>query len=94
MIRFNRGLKVALLASAASLGWADMASAQTAAPAAPTTTDPAAVPAPVAKAAGNARVYTPADFARFAPKTAYDMLTQVPGFSIRSADQERGLGQA
>jgi len=40
------------------------------------------------------RVYTPADFARFAPKTAYDMLTQVPGFTIRSADVERGLGQA
>ena len=33
------------------------------------------------------RVYTPADFARFAPKTAYDMLVQVPGFTIRSADQ-------
>ena len=27
--------------------------------------------------------YTPADFARFAPKTAYDMLVQVPGFTIR-----------
>ena len=40
------------------------------------------------------RIYTPADFARFAPKTAYDMLVQVPGFTIRSADQERGLGQA
>ena len=40
------------------------------------------------------RVYTAADFARFAPKTAYDMLTQVPSFTIRSADQERGLGQA
>ena len=40
------------------------------------------------------RVYTPADFARFAPKTAYDMLAQVPSFSIRSADTERGLGQA
>ncbi len=39
-------------------------------------------------------MYTPADFARFAPKTAYDMLKQVPGFSIRSADSERGLGQA
>ena len=40
------------------------------------------------------RVYTPADFARFAPKNAYDMLIQVPSFTIRSADQERGLGQA
>jgi hypothetical protein len=49
------------------------------------------VPAP---AASGKRVYTPADFARFAPKTAYDMLEQVPGFTIRSADTERGLGQA
>ena len=40
------------------------------------------------------QVYTPADFARFAPKTAFDMLAQVPGFTIRQADQERGLGQA
>ena len=40
------------------------------------------------------RIYVPADFARFAPKTAYDMLVQVPSFTIRSADTERGLGQA
>ena len=33
-------------------------------------------------------------FARFAPGTAYDMLAQVPGFSIRQASVERGLGQA
>ncbi|MXO59336.1 TonB-dependent receptor [Altererythrobacter salegens] len=39
-------------------------------------------------------VYTPADFARFSPKTAYDMLSQVPSFTIHSSDQERGLGQA
>src|SRR4051812_13154370 len=50
--------------------------------------------APTAAPAAAKRVYTPADFARFAPKTAYDMLTQVPSFSIRSADSERGLGQA
>ena len=39
--------------------------------------------------------YTAADFARFAPKTALDMLNNVPGFLIR-ADQTgaRGLGQA
>jgi hypothetical protein len=36
----------------------------------------------------------PADFTRFAPKTAYDMLIQVPSFTIKSQDQERGLGQA
>ena len=41
------------------------------------------------------RVYTPADFARFAPKTAYDMLVQVPSFTIVAAPtSERGLGQA
>src|SRR5438128_4297578 len=40
-------------------------------------------------------VYTPADFARFAPKTAYDMLVQVPSFSIKQVDTtQRGLGQA
>lgn len=33
-------------------------------------------------------------FTRFAPGTAYDMLAQVPGFSIRQASVERGLGQA
>ena len=62
------------------------------------TTDPAVAPAPVAAevpAAGTSkRVYTQADFARYAPKTAYDMLRQVPGFTIREADQERGFGQA
>ncbi len=50
-------------------------------------------PAPAASEAGK-QVYMPEDFARFAPKTAYDMLVQVPSFTIRQADQERGLGQA
>nr|WP_294814240.1 TonB-dependent receptor plug domain-containing protein [uncultured Sphingomonas sp.] len=45
-------------------------------------------------AAASAKIFTPADFARFAPRTAYDMLTQVPGFTIRSADDTRGLGEA
>ena len=53
----------------------------------------APVPAPAPAAAK--RVYTPADFVRFAPKTAYDMLAQVPSFTIRTPDDsERGLGQA
>jgi outer membrane receptor for ferrienterochelin and colicins len=58
--------------------------------------DSAAAPAPVAKAVTpEKRVYTLADFARFAPKTAYDMLVQVPGFTIQSVDTtNRGLGQA
>jgi len=45
-------------------------------------------------AAASKSVFTPADFARFAPKTAFDMLVQLPGFTIRSAEAERGLGQA
>ncbi|HEY6817729.1 MAG TPA: TonB-dependent receptor [Croceibacterium sp.] len=58
--------------------------------------DTADAPAPAANqpAAEGKQVYVPADFARFAPVTAYDMLVQVPGFTIRQADQERGLGQA
>ena len=80
--------KAALLASTATLSWSGAAVAQTPPP------DSAVAPAPASKPAGQKRVYLPADFARFAPKTAYDMLAQVPGFSIRSADQERGLGQA
>jgi hypothetical protein len=56
--------------------------------------DPVVAPAPVSAPAAAKRVYAPADFARFAPKTAYDMLAQVPSFTIRTADQERGLGQA
>ena len=41
-----------------------------------------------------ARVYTPADFVQFAPQTAYDMLSRVPGFGIKAEDEERGLGEA
>ncbi len=40
------------------------------------------------------RVFVPDDFARFAPRSALDMAEQIPGFSIRSDDGERGLGQA
>jgi len=41
------------------------------------------------------RTYIPADFVRFAPRTALDMMRQIPGFSIAQADQgARGLGQA
>ncbi|HEU4812924.1 MAG TPA: TonB-dependent receptor plug domain-containing protein [Xanthomonadaceae bacterium] len=44
--------------------------------------------------ASDARTYVPADFARYAPRNALDMLEQVPGFVIREAVVERGLGQA
>ncbi|MFL0357001.1 TonB-dependent receptor plug domain-containing protein [Erythrobacter sp. GH1-10] len=40
------------------------------------------------------RVFTPADFERFAPRSALDMAQQIPGFSIRSGGGDRGLGQA
>jgi outer membrane receptor for ferrienterochelin and colicins len=54
------------------------------------TASPAAPPAVTA----DHRVYEAAEFARFAPQTALDMLNQVPGFTIRQATIERGLGQA
>lgn len=82
-----RSLGAALLAGTAVCG-AGEALAQTPTP----TTEPAVIPPP--QGASAKRVYTPADLARFAPRTAYDMLRQVPGFSIRTAEQERGLGQA
>jgi hypothetical protein len=49
--------------------------------------------APTAASADD-RVYEAADFARFAPQNALDMLNQVPGFTIRQATVERGFGQA
>lgn len=55
----------------------------------------AAQPVPALPAAvEGAKSYTPQDFVRFAPKTARDMLVQVPGFIIRTEDDRRGLGQA
>jgi len=47
-----------------------------------------------AEASAENRTYLPAEFARFAPQSALDMLNQVPGFVIRQATVERGLGQA
>jgi hypothetical protein len=81
--------RLALLACTAFVGPV-LAFAQ----AAPASSDPAVAPPPNPATAGDRRIYTPADFARFSPKTAFDMLSQVPGFTIRRADQERGLGQA
>ncbi|GGY36644.1 TonB-dependent receptor [Parvularcula lutaonensis] len=39
------------------------------------------------------QVYEPAFFERFAPQTAFDMIEQIPGFSIRETGGGRGLGQ-
>jgi hypothetical protein len=54
------------------------------------TTDPVAR----STAPTGARVFTQAEFERFAPRNALDMLNRVPGFSVQSEDQGRGLGQA
>lgn len=55
--------------------------------------------APIAVAEPNAAAvesYVPADFAQYGPRTAFDMVSQVPGFSIAEDDNssERGFGQA
>lgn len=68
--------------------------AESTAPAQTTGDAPAPQAVPPAEVAGR-QSYTAADFARFAPNNALDMLRNVPGFQIR-ADQSgaRGLGQA
>ncbi|MDQ3074204.1 MAG: TonB-dependent receptor [Pseudomonadota bacterium] len=53
-----------------------------------------ATPPAVSIPAAGKRMFVPADFVRFAPKTAFDMIVQLPGFTLRGANQERGLGQA
>ena len=58
------------------------------------TAPPAAPVAAVNPAQTQTRVFTPADFARYQPKTAYDMLVQLPGFTLQIASTDRGLGQA
>ncbi|MBO9669181.1 MAG: hypothetical protein J7485_01550 [Sphingobium sp.] len=40
------------------------------------------------------RVFLPEDFAQFAPKTASDMIDQLPSFTVISTSSDRGLGQA
>ncbi len=61
-------------------------------PPAPAESPPAATEVP-GQAGG--RVFAPSDFDRYAPRNALDMLGQVPGFTIQSADTAvRGLGQA
>ena len=39
-------------------------------------------------------IFAPEEFARFAPRTALDMASQVPGFPIDEGESERGFGQA
>jgi hypothetical protein len=51
-------------------------------------------PAPVAAGQTTAlRSFEPGYFDRFAPRTALDMVQQIPGFSIAQGEDRRGLGQ-
>lgn len=81
-----------LLASAALAGLLcspGLALAQDA-PAAPE----APAPSPTAGAPATLRSFDPAYFNQFAPRTALDMVRQIPGFSIDQGEDRRGLGQA
>ncbi len=41
----------------------------------------------------NKRVFKAGYFKRYAPRTALDMISQIPGFQIRKSEEKRGLGQ-
>ncbi len=58
--------------------------------------DAPASPAPSPAAATSTtplRTFAPDYFDRFAPRTALDMVQQIPGFSIAEGEDRRGLGQ-
>ena len=88
-----RIVRAALLASA---GLAQPVLAQDAyvPPVIPDTSSPTTAGPATAVPSTGKRVFVAADFARYAPRNALDMLRQVPGFIMREAIQERGLGQA
>lgn len=89
-------MKTSLIALAVALAISPPAHAQEApatgdAPAPEASAQPA--PDTTAPVAGR-QVYRPSDFARFAPRNAYDILLRIPGFALRENEQLRGLGQA
>jgi outer membrane receptor for ferrienterochelin and colicins len=84
----HRAKTVSLLCSGGvAIFWPVSASAQR-------ESETANIAAETRPAATGATSYAAQDFARFAPKTARDMLDQVPGFSIKQAEAKRGLGGA
>lgn len=92
--RTIRALTALLLATSALPAWAQDAAPPAPAQSGETGDAPPPDAAPPATAEGR-QSYTAADFARFSPKTALDMLNNVPGFQIRANQNEtRGLGQA
>ncbi|MDM7955243.1 TonB-dependent siderophore receptor [Blastomonas sp.] len=77
------------LLTSAALGLASLpvgALAQEAPPA-PSSAAPVSATTPL-------RSFSPSDFERFAPRTALDMVRQIPGFAIDQGEDRRGLGQA
>ena len=38
--------------------------------------------------------YLPSDFSQFAPRSAFDLFRQIPGFSVNEGGEDRGFGQA
>ncbi|MFA9200483.1 MAG: TonB-dependent receptor plug domain-containing protein [Cypionkella sp.] len=95
-MRKTAALSLLATTALAAPAWAQDAPATgDAPPPAPVEATPAdATPAEAAAAPEGRQVYTPADFARYAPKNAQDMLEQVPSFQIRDSENLRGLGQA
>ncbi|MFM7348069.1 MAG: TonB-dependent receptor plug domain-containing protein [Erythrobacter sp.] len=83
-----------LLAGAAVAFLAAALPARAEAQQAPAEAVPPAGEAPAAPPLTTRSTFTPEDFARFAPRNAYDMARNVPGFAIRSGDDARGLGAA
>ena len=99
-IAYRHGICSSAVAAVLALASASPAGAQETGDAPPPQADEAAPPAVAsadAATTGERLVYTPEDFARYAPRSALDMLQQVPGFNIESegnrGGQARGLGQ-
>ncbi len=88
-------------ASVVALGTEALAQEMPAPPAAipadvaPQPADEAAQPAAAADGtAVDTVTYLPADFARFSPRSALDMVRNIPDFQIAEVSSDRGLGQA
>ena len=43
---------------------------------------------------GIRQTYLPSDFSQFAPRSALDLVRQIPGFSVNEGGEDRGFGQA
>lgn len=92
----KRGMQIKIHATAVAIGAALASSAVRAqnATAPGDEMQPTIIDNPTANRPAERAVYTPADFQRFAPRNAWDMLLRVPGFAIKESQERRGLGQA